>query len=157
MFYGKLCRCCENCPSFHALFPGNFKSSHPNDGYTFWQRFYHDESGKCEFNYCAYINSLDLRIIEFEHLSNPNSSEQRNPFDMVSVLPKNLPENSCRFHFSPILGKNKHRFTLFFLRGVSFANGFGGWTGYHFGGAERCSARQILSCSLHLKAARGEG
>ena len=25
-----------------------------------------------------------------------------------------------------------------------------------FGGAQRCSARQVLSCSLHLKAARGE-
>jgi len=53
------------------------------------------------------------------------------------------------FNQSPILAKNK-TLAEYICVAVNVAHG------YRFGGAERCSARQILSCSLHLKAARGE-
>lgn len=105
MFYVRLCRCCENCPSFHALFPGNFKSSHLNDGYTLWHKFYHDESGKCGFNSCAYINSLNLSIAQIQTVQ----IKKESLWHGAVFLPRKFARKFCvRFSLNQSWQKTRH-------------------------------------------------
>lgn len=92
------------------------------------------------------------QLIEFEHRSNPNSSNKKGiPLTWCGFLPRKFARKFCvRFSLNQSWQNTKTNTAEYiYVAQISL-------TVTVFGGAERCSARQILSCSLHLKAARGE-